>query len=917
MQVGRRHVRLKVKKSDTPKLRINRTPKNATGIWNLHSHSKFSVGDALPAVSDMVATVAALGQPALGLTDHGNMGGSVQLYKHAKKAGIVPFPGSELYVVHDRNDKKAKRHHMCVVAYTTQGYENLVKLSSLTHKNFYHRPILDHADLSELHDAGMLKGIAATSGCYFGFIAQAIVRGDEQQAVNLLKTYDTWFDRFYVELQNHNIDHGEGWNDDRLAEELHQHARALGIPAVLTQDSHYCHQDDKETHEALKRLVGFGSDPDDAVFPGDGFGLASEQWLVERHNDERFAYGSAGLADLLQANDLAIRELDRYHYNIPFTVDDPDAVLQRMTTRALEDRLLGKDKKYVSRLGEELEIIKDTGMAGYLLLVNDVTDWCRTNRVFYQARGSASGSIVCWLLNITQADPLKWGLSFERFISRDRTKPPDIDLDVENNRRKDLIEWLRGRFSVVQIGTWSEYSLKGEEDTDGENAKGSILVKYYSGNRRRGIGATRWDDVPAGDRSSLQAVAAHKPFASYGTHAAGLVVTTTESELTKLVPTMRIASSDTTVTQYEMDDIEALGLVKLDVLGLKTLQVLNLCMENLKRDVFAGLDWIPLSDSKTFSRISQGNTAGVFQLEGMSAQRGCMELKPTKIADVIAAMALFRPATQNSGATKSYISRRKGDEKVPVRHEVIAKHTAKTYGIMLFQEQVISILRDLGMNPDDLTAFLKAVKASNSSIGDAGKVIDGYRAMVMGMADDLGFTDEDKLWLWHAIEGFAAYGFNQAHSTAYGLTAYRCAYLSTHHPVEFYSALLSVAAGTSKSKNERESREERYLRAARADKVRIRIADINTSGVSYTIDSSGNSVRKGLTSIKGIGKPTAEEIIANRPEGGWESMDEFVRSQNRSKVTGIIPYLESGDLEVGIIGKLYNAGALDSLLEGS
>lgn len=883
-----------------------------SAIWNLHSHSKFSVGDALPSVAEMVATVAGYGQPALGLTDHGNMGGSVQLYKHCMKAGIVPFPGSELYVVHDRNDKKAKRHHMCVVAYTSQGYDNLVRLSSASHRNFYHKPLLDHADLAEMSEAGMLRGIAATSGCYFGFIAQAIASGDERQAVSLLRTYDKWFDRFYVELQNHGIDHGNGMDDDALAASLHRLALESGIPAVITQDSHYCHQEDKEIHDALKQLVGFGPEADDAVFPGDGFGLADERWLVERHDPARFAYGCEGLADLLRANALAIPELDAYHYRIPFTVAGPDDVLQRLAAGALEGRDL--PARYADRLAEELEIIRDTGMAGYLLLVKDVTDWCRENQVFYQARGSASGSMACWLLGITQADPLKWSLSFERFISRDRTKPPDIDLDIEHDRRKDLVEWLRGRFTVVQIGTWSEYSMKGEEGDEGDDAKGSILVKYYSGNRRRGAGATRWEDVPAKDRELLHKVAERKPFASYGTHAAGLVVTTTDGELSRLVPTMHIASSGTVVTQYEMDDIESLGLVKLDVLGLKTLSVLNRCMQNLGRDVFGGLDWIPLSDSRTYARISQGRTEGVFQLEGFSAQYGCMELKPTKIGDVIAAMALFRPATQNSGATRSYVNRRKGTERIPARHEVIARHTSKTYGIMLFQEQVISILRELGMSPDDLTAFLKAVKASNSSIGDAGKVIEGYQHRVREMAEASGFSDDDWQWLWHAIEGFAAYGFNQAHSTAYGLTAYRCAYLATHHPVEFFAALLAVAAGTSKPKKDKESKEDKYLRAARAEKIRIRPPDVNRSQVSYAIDRG--SIRKGLRSVKGIGEPTAASIVSRRPEGGWASVADFARSMAGTKVTGVGPYLERGDLEVGIVGKLHAAGALDSLLEG-
>jgi DNA polymerase-3 subunit alpha len=868
-------------------------------IWNLHVHSKHSTNDALPTVEEIVHTVSGYG-PAIGLTDHGNMSGAVQLYQRAMQAGIKPFPGSELYVVHDRNDKKAKRHHMCVVAYTTQGYQNLVRLSTLSYQNFYHKPLLDHADLAGLSEAGLLQGIAATSGCYFGFIAQGIANGDQVTAVQLMATYDKWFDRFYVELQNHNIEHPTGTTDDGIADELFLHARALGIPAVLTQDSHYCHQSDQETHNALKRLVAFGNDTDDAVFPGDGFGLATTEWMADHHHPERYAYGEAGLADLLAAHDLSIPQLDTYRYNIPFTTASPDQTLASTCARRMENMRLDKEKIYAERVAEELSVIKDTGMAGYILLVKEVTDECKRRKIFYQARGSASGSLVCWLLGITQADPLKWHLSFERFISRDRTKPPDIDLDVESKRRKELIAWAQTKYAVVQIGTFSEYSMNGDDDSD-EGSKGSVLVKYYSGNRRRGTGALRWEDVPPEDRDALHAIADRKPLASYGTHAAGLVLTTTDDELSSLVPLMLVASSDTWVTQYEGDDIESLGLVKLDALGVKTLDVLHKCMDFLGKDVLHGLDWIPLSDRPTFARLSAGDTGGVFQLEGYTSQKGCKRLRPTSIKDVIAAMALFRPATMNSGATDTYIRRKHKEEDNPPRNPMLDAQTRETYGILLFQEQVIAILRQLGMDANNLTKFLKSVKASNSNIGNAGKVIDGYREMVWAMAVDADFTKRDWEWFWESATGFAAYGFNQAHSTAYGLTAYRSAYLATHHPTEFYAAVLAVAAGTPKEKE--------YIRMVREQGIRMRRADVNASDVSYGVDGK-TTIRKGLMAIDGIGEPTAKKIISARPIEGFETVEEFCRL---TKVSGSGPFLNGGDKDVGVVGKLFASGAMDSL----
>jgi DNA polymerase-3 subunit alpha len=286
---------------------------------------------------------------------------------------------------------------------------------------------------------------------------------------------------------------------------------------------------------------------------------------------------------------------------------------------------------------------------------------------------------------------------------------------------------------------------------------------------------------------------------------------------------------------------------------------------------------------------------------------GCKELKPTTIKDIIAAMALFRPATMNSGATRSFIQRKHKVEEIPTRHKIIDSNTKNTYGIMVYQEQVIGILRDLGMDADNLTAFLKAVKASNADIGSAGEVIAGYEDQVEKMCDAAGFSHGDILWLWTQIKGFAEYGFNQAHATAYGITAYRCAYLSENHALEFHAALLAIAAGTDK--------EPLYVRAAKAKELRILKADVNFSDVTYTVDKQKKGIRKGLLALKGIGDNAASEIISNRPEGGFESMEHFCKSVSHRKITGIKAYMESGDMTVGTLGKLYEHGALASLVD--
>lgn len=918
---------------ERPALRIRREPQPAapgpvpTGLWNLHTHSQFSHKDALPEVAEIVRTVAGYGQPASGLTDHGNMAGAVQHYQACRKHDVLPFPGTELYVVTDREAHKAamsargetprhlKRHHMCLVAYTSRGYENLVGLSTLSHRYFFNKPILDHGDLASLADAGMLEGIAATSGCYFSLISQAVVDGREDEAFTLMKTYAGWFPKFYVELQNHHIDHGddghEGWNDDRLADALHDLARRAGLPVVVTQDAHYADPQDKPLHDTLKRLVAFGPEADDAVFPGDGFHLATDEWFAEHHHPERLRAGAEGLADLLDAHALRIPELDSYAYNIPFTVADPDRQLAHRVAESMRADGLVDKKGHLERFTDELKTVKATGMAGYLLLVAEVTDWCRANGVFYRARGSAAGSYLCWRLGITPVDPIKWGLRFERFISEDRTSPPDVDLDVEYDRRADLITWLRERFAVQQIGTHHKYSLTAEEDETGEfegDGRGSLVVAYFARQRATGGEIDSWEEIPDTDKAELRALDASTSLKSYGTHAAGLIITTTERDRVRLTPAMWVASSETLVSQYPMKDVEALGQVKLDVLGLKTLSVLHRCMDNLGRDVADGLEWIPLNDRKTFSAIGRGDTAGVFQLEGGSARYGCRDLKPTHIRDVIAAMALFRPAAMESGATRAYINRKHKKEEVPVRHEIIARNTAHTYGVMVYQEQVVGILRDLGMEPGPLTAMLKAIKASQKAdMVKAAQTMAQAREQVRVMAHDHGVSDEDFDWLWHAIEGFSKYGFNQAHATVYGLVAYYCAYLSVHHTVEFFAALLAVAAESNSKK------EPGYVSAARGAGIRLLRPDVNASDVTYGVDPRRKGIRRGLVAIKGVGVKQAAELVALRPGGGYTDLKHLSETVYRvgSPVTGLKPFLKDGDDTVGTIGKLKEAGALE------
>lgn len=881
-----------------------RIPQKKSGFWHAHTHSNFSYNDAISPVDELVRRASELDQPALGLTDHGNMAGAIQLYQACREEGIAPFPGTEAYLKRDARDKDAPRYHIGLLAFTTEGYEALVRLSSNSHtrERFHHKPHVDFTDFAEWAERGWTQGLALTTGCYFGMVTQTLIDKGMEAAEWLIKTLAQWFPHTYVELQHHHIDH-EGVDDDYIVEALHSIAQVNGLPVVITQDAHYCRAREKPLHETLKRLVSWGPDSDDAVFPGDSFHLADENFVASHYDVRQWRSGSQGLGDLLSKHSLVIPELESYHYKVPqVTAGDP---LKELETRAwdflLDNGFIERGGGYEERYDEELDVVRYTDMAGYLMLVAEVCDWMREQSVFFQARGSASGSLLCWALGITQEDPIADGLRYERFLSKDRTKPPDVDLDIDDTRRDEVISMLESRFNVCQIGTWAEYGVY--RDT----GRGSLFVAYMGRKRRNGEDPKFLNsiqgvyDLPANDRDELFALGEKQVRKSYGTHAAGLVVTSTKREFERLVPTMLVASSDTTVTQYEMDDLEALGLVKLDELGQKSLATIRRVTELMGRDVADGWDWIPLDDAETFRAIRRQEVDGVFQLEGWANKKGCKEMRVRSLRDIIHLVALYRPATMETGVKDAYVRRLAGWEDVPKRNPILDHRLKETYGLPVFQDQVISILRDLGFTPDQLTEFLKAVKASNKNIGDAGEVIQRYKEVFGGYAQQSGWSQEDMGFTWEAIEGFAEYGFNKAHATSYGKRAYRMAYLKTHHSLEFHTALLQTWAGAQKERD--------YIIATKEAGIKMLSPDVNISGATWSIDRHLSAIRKGLVSIKGIGERAATEIEMCAP---YSSVDEIIDRCEARAVSGGKSWHCDGTLN-GVLGKLKDAGALKSL----
>lgn len=911
--------------------------------WSLHTHTRDSAKDALPTAARTVALAKQLGYPALGLTDHGTISGAVDFYRACRKNDIEPLIGVEAYVALDRTNSRwgpdrtpdeaaspsglrLRTMHACIVAYDLAGYRNLCELVTRSNDNYYHQPVLDLADLADASVEGRLDGLLMTTGCWFGLLPMMLRHGDMASADNLLQALSGWFKgNLYVEVQNHQIRKPEEHHDDDLQGHLLLAiAERNDLPMVITQDSHYLYQQDQKIHDAFKLLTTWNTgDPADSVFPGDGYHMVDEEWMEEHHHPDIFKRGMAGLERIYAQAKLRVPELETYQLRVPDTTTsgDPDAELAHWVADTLlifqANKRFPKSqwKTYQARANAELEVIHNSGFAGYLWLVKTVCDWLREQHIDFRTRGSASGSLVCWLLGITGYDPIRWDLSFERFLSHDRTKPPDVDLDVEHTRRREVLDWLLDRFYACIISTSHGYKIRA---ADSDTPAGALAIAYRSHagalNQMVGLPAS-FQGIPHAWQKAMTQIAEYNgvnpdgtpidpPISSISQHPAGVLIAPDAQTLEEM-PKRWIASSGSMVTAYRQKQVEALGLVKLDVLGLRTLTALRIAEEQVG---VKAADF-PMTDRRTYMRITSGRTDGMFQLEGGSARWGVRRMKLTKFTDLIAAMALFRPAANESGATDAYLRRKRGDEEVPVRHELLSRHTSDTYGVLIYQEQALSILKDLGLSISEIEEARSAIKASNENVGNAKAQLVALTDHIRSLAHDKGLTEADIAWLIGVVHAFAGYSFNRAHATAYAFLAYQTAYMATHYPTAFWLGTL-IANRDNPGIPGKPKPMDVYMREARTDGVKIVGAHINRSEETFTTD--GTVIYRGFETIKGVGPRAAAELVLHQP---YTSLDDLARRVSTRLVSGSkdLGKGHSPSACAGVIGALHEAGALRTL----
>jgi DNA polymerase III alpha subunit len=861
--------------------------------WSARTYSKNSIRVALPAVRDYVALAAERGHPAIAITDRGSLSGVTELYTYTRKSDIKPVPGMDLLVALNKTSTRPLTGYLTVLATTQRGYRNLAGLTRTAHVH-NKDGVIDIGDLASAAEDGMLDGLAClTGGPHDGLLDKLLRHGSPEAASNVLAALNGWFGAgAWMDLFPVLGDSSASATQLRI-----DLADSASIGTVITTGPRYLTPDDAPAWQTLNDINAYTADYVTNTHP---LHFTDESEVRKWFSGDAWARATADMELLLSRCDVTIPELDTFTIAVPDVSMpmDPDKDLYERVQAAIHDRLTTgvikakNEAAYYARMDEELDVIFKAGFAGYLLFTATVTDWIRANRIVYNIRGSASASLLCWLLNISNIDPLAWDLRFDRFLSSDRAKPPDVDIDVDPERRGEIVDWLSSAFPTLRIATFSTGRV-----SDTRPLQGSLVVQYKA-MLRRGKNASP-DTLSDEEEAKLIHLAKYEPYMTVGVGAAGFIVAPDETTI-RTIPVLRVASSNTVVSAFDKKEAEALGYVKLDVLGVKTLTALRLVRDATGID----FDDVDYTETDVYTSMSKGNTGGLFQVEGRSSTIGMKRLKPKKFSELVAAMALFRPALMDNGETDMYLERRTRKQPIPKRHPIIERHVSETYGVVLYQEQAISIMRDLGLTSEEIEDVRQAIKASNSAVAAASARMKQLMDSINQRGIAHGMSVDDLAWLAHVMQAYANYGFNKAHAVSYAQVSYLTGWYKIHYPLQFWASFLTVYTG--------DAHEKSYLKEIRDSGITVRGAHVNKSGLHYAVDPDGKSLRKSLTSIKGVGHGAAEEIVRHAP---FISLHDLATKVNPRKVTGAKALLEGHSPAAcgGVIAALNTGGALTDI----
>lgn len=868
---------------------------------HLHVHSEYSLLDGVGRIDRIVSQAQALGMDTIALTDHGVMYGAIDFYVAAKSAGIKPIIGCEVYVAAgshtDRRPKvDSSPQHLVLLAQNETGYRNLIRLVTKAHlEGFYYKPRVDKELLAAHHD-----GLICLSACASGEVPRLIRDGNLDGALAAASWYRDVFgkDNYAIEIQRHD---GLDWLED-INRELINIARMLDLRVVATNDVHYVQSTDARAQDLLLCIQTNTTvdDPKRMRMTGESYFMKSPEEMARLFAD----YPEALRQSLAIAEQCELK-LDFGRVHLPeFPIPEghsPETYLEMLCREGAKKRFSHLTSEIEQRLRYELEVIKETGFALYILIVWDIVTFARRQGIMYGPRGSAAGALVLYVLGISDVDPLANHLTFERFLNIERKEMPDVDMDFADDRRDEMIEYVAqryGRDHVAQIITFGTLGAKAAirdvgrarglpfSDVD-RVAKlvptlpvGITLDQAMNDNPDLQHLVDEDDGVRSliEDAKSVEGISRHA-----STHAAGVVIS--RDPLDQIVPLQPTSRGDGGVmTQYPMAALAKIGLLKMDFLGLANLTILGRTLEIIQqtRGITIDLQHLPLDDPKAFAMLGRGETFGVFQMEGRGMTQYLKELRPTTIGDIAAMVALYRPGPMSN--IPHYVARKHGEEPVEYPHPLLEEVLQDTYGVLTYQDQVLQVLRrvagySLGQADIVRKAMGKKVRALMEK--EQPRFVEG--------AKKNGVSETDALHVWELLEPFAGYGFNRAHACCYAMVAYQTAYLKANFPAEYMVAVLQSATGNT-------DRIVSAIAESRRLGIPIEGPNINRSKSQFSIEQSprGTVIRWGLSAVKNVGEAAVQPIVETREKGGrFESIDDLcdrvdLRSTNKRVLESLI-----------------------------
>ncbi len=845
---------------------------------HLHVHTHYSLLDGLTKIKEAVKFAKEQGSPALALTDHGNMYGAIEFYQACKKEGIKPIIGVELYLAPDLHKKETtedrSNRHILLLAKNKVGYKNLIKLVTIGHlEGFYYKPRIDWETLSK-----HAEGLIACTACMGGEIPHLLEAGQEEKAKKRILEYNELFGQgnFYLEVQDHPNLEGQ----DELNKKLVQLSRELNVPLVLTNDSHYLKKEDAEAQDVLLCLQNKKKidDQNRMSMVGTDFSLRpNDEMLAAFPQAPEAATNTLKIAEMCDLEiDLGMTQLP--YFSVPEGFDE-FSYLEHLSKEGLKKRY-GKsyeemDQVHKERLDYELSVIKKMGWPSYFLIVSDFINWAKDNKIVVgPGRGSAAGSFVCYLIGITNLDPLAYDLLFERFLNPERISMPDIDTDFADTRRDEVLRYVESKYGkdhVAQIITFGTIAARASMRDVGRVLdvpydfcdKLAKAIPMFTSLSEALENVQEFKDLYEKEPDAkriidyalrLEGVSRHS-----SVHACGVIIT--KDPLTEYMPVQYASSSDMTiVSQYSLHPVDDLGLLKMDFLGLKNLTIIESALRIIKgaRGVDVDIEKIPLNDALAYKLFQDGETTGVFQFESSGMKRYLKELKPTVFEDIIAMVALYRPGPMEW--IPDYIAGKHGRKKVQYLHPKLQPILDKTYGVAIYQEQVMEIARSLAgftMGGADVLRKAMGKKIVELLAQQKEKFLEG--CVKNGISKELG----EKVFSF--IEPFAGYGFNRSHAACYAMVGYQTAYLKAHYPAEFMAALLT-------SDQQDIDRIAIEIEECRNMGIKVLPPDINESFASFAVvlgEKKGEEfIRFGLNAVKNVGSHIVDVLIEERKKNG-------------------------------------------------